>query len=667
VILRRSVRLFVLGLGALAGAVLPAAASAQVPVKRDTIRVPIPARPDSTLPGDTAVKSIVPVPVVVKRDTLKRPLTRSDAPEILEIGTVQIYDRSSLFATGAVNLGDLLSRVPGLTEYSTGVTIAPTVFASQGDLRRIRIFLDGLELDPMDRRARGTAPVYDLPIHALEEVRIDRGADEVRVYARSWRVDRTIPFTRADIATGDQATNFYGGTYGRRYDNGGTLQVAAQYYSTQPNNALPTTDALNVFMRAGVIRGPWNVDAVYQRTHKNRGQWTGTGNFDESRDTVSGIETDRSLAYLRFANGDLDAPRWFQVVASTMSYTGSSRSSTDVISQTTTAADSLQKLSDSVSYESQYLITGGINRGPLRASLAERIRTGEHRTSHSLSGRASTTFGRLALSGFGEGKTYLDPARIEGTARFTPIERVAVMGTIAQRGSGTFDRLFTEPRSGAVFDANGAFRPGGSLPLGNVDTNEVTRYELAATQSSRAEAALRVRDLWIGGGMMRRGATTLLAPAEFDSSYAHGYAVRTEGQATAKTLSVRGRLWRGVNVDAWAIRWDDSTGLYRPQYQTRSELFIRTNLLDRFPKGNFGLLTSLIHEYRSSSRFPFGTDSVRVAPGYREVTFKLEIRIQTAVVSYQFRNSLQEKFQQVPGFNFPRQTQFYGVRWEFWN
>ena len=60
-------------------------------------------------------------------------------------------------------------------------------------------------------------------------------------------------------------------------------------------------------------------------------------------------------------------------------------------------------------------------------------------------------------------------------------------------------------------------------------------------------------------------------------------------------------------------------------------------------------------------------DSVRIAPGFRALAFRLEIRIQTAVVSYQFRNLLQEKYAQVPGFFMPRQTQFYGVRWEFWN
>jgi hypothetical protein len=101
--------------------------------------------------------------------------------------------------------------------------------------------------------------------------------------------------------------------------------------------------------------------------------------------------------------------------------------------------------------------------------------------------------------------------------------------------------------------------------------------------------------------------------------------------------------------------------------QTRTELYIQTNLLDKFPRGNFGLLTSLSHEYRSSARFPIGIDSVRTAPGYRVLSFKLEIRVQSLVASYQFRNLLQENYQEVPGFNMPRQTQFYGIRWEFWN
>lgn len=689
---RRLLWLVLFGLGAIAGAVLPVGLEAQVPVRpdtlrgrrdtlptkvdttgrknlppagKDTVKVVLPARADSMVKNDSINKGIVPLPVVVKPDTMKAPLARAEAPPILEIGPRRIYDRSALFATGAQTLADLLGRVPGLTEYTTGFLAAPALIASQGDLRRIRLFLDGLELDPMDRRARGVSPINDLPLHALEEVRIERGAEEVRVYARSWRVDRTDPYTRADISTGDQNSNLYRAFFGRRYAHGEALQVGAEQYTTQANRSLPSSDVLNVMLRGGITTGPWSADAFLERSHKNRAQWIGTGDEDEAKDIVPGIETERRTAYVRLGNGDPDRGRWFQLMASAHSYIGAPRSTTT--SSFDTAQDTTKVDADSVSYESQYLLTGGITRGPFQISGAERFRIGGQRTSHAASGRASFTSGRLDVSLFGEGRTYLTPMRTEGTVRFEPFSRFAIVASASRTGEGTFDRLFAEPRSGAVLDEAGVFQPNSSGSFTTRDTTEVTRYRVPARTNLRAEAGIRLRDLWIAGGIMRRGPTTLLAPAEIGPQYINAAAVRPDSQATARTLSVRGRLWRAIHADAWAVAWNDSTGLYRPKYQTRAELYLQTSLLSKFPSGNFGILSSLAHEYRSDSRFAVGADSVLTAPGYRVLAFKLEIRIQTAVVSYQFRNLLQEKYQQVPGFNMPRQTQFYGVRWDFWN
>ncbi len=691
-ILRRSLWIVLLGLGIVAGAVLPAGLDAQVPVRRDTVsgrrdtvrsrvdttgrrpnlpaagrdtvNIPLPRRAADTLSKiDTTKKGLVPLPEpVVKKDTIKAPLARSEAPPLLEIGPQRVYDRTAMFATGAQSLSELLGRVPGLTEFAAGGIGAPVVLASQGDLRRIRLFLDGLELDPMDRRARGVAPVNDLPLHALEEVRIERGAEEVRVYARTWRVDRTVPYTRADIGTGDQNTNQYRAFFGRRYDHGEAFQVSAEQFTTQPDNALPSSDALNLMGRLGITRGPWSADGLIERSHKNRAPWRGTGDDDERTHIIDGIETNRSTAYLRLGNGDPDRGRWLQLIASAHSYLGKPRSSTSV----GTATDSTT-LGDSVAYESQYLMTGGVTRGPFQVSGAERFRVGGSRTSHVMSGRASAVGGPIALSAFAEGQSYLNPSRYEGTAKFSLLDRIAVTGSASRTGGGTFDRLFVEPRSAAVFTDSGSFDLSRLGPFVRPDTSEVMRYQLAARTNLRAEAGIRVRDLWISGGIMRRGPTTLLAPAEFDTAYQKRPAVRLEVEATARTASIRGRLWKAVYADVWGVAWSDSTGFYRPRYQTRSELYLQTNLLDKFPRGNFGILTSLSHEYRSSSRFPVSSDSVAVAPGYRVIAFKLEIRVATAIVTYQFRNLLQEKYAMVPGFNMPRQTQFYGVRWDFWN
>ncbi|MEP7000519.1 MAG: hypothetical protein ABI969_08560, partial [bacterium] len=382
---------------------------------------------------------------------------------------------------------------------------------------------------------------------------------------------------------------------------------------------------------------------------------------------VPGIETQRVTSYVRLGNGDPDAGRWMQVVASANSYRGSARTSTNLSSSLPSATDSLSALSDSLAYESQYLFTGGVSRGALRVSGTERVRVGGQRASHVMSGRASASSGVLSASAFAEGQSYLNPSRTEGTIKLSLRDRFALIGSASRTGAGDFDRLFVEPRNGTVLDETGAFSVGGLGPFVAVDTSEVTRYRLAARTNSRAEAGIHLRDMWFSVGMLRRGPTTLLAPAEFDARYARASAVQTEGEATGRMVTARGRLWRGVNADAWALKWNDSTGFYRPQYQTRSELYIQTNRLDKFPNGNFGLLASLAHEYRSGTRFPVALDTARTAPGYRAITFKLEIRVQTAVVSYQFRNLLQEKYSQVPGYNFPRQTQFYGVRWDFWN
>ncbi|HUQ45474.1 MAG TPA: Plug domain-containing protein [Gemmatimonadaceae bacterium] len=693
-IFRRLRRTLLIGLGTVAGAVLPSVVPAQVPVRRDTvrsprdttptrvdsararqvrapegrdtIRVPTPARADSMVKNDSIIQGIVPLPPgakrdSTKRDTLKAPLSRAEAPPILEIGAPHIYDRTAMFATGALTLSDLLGRVPGLTEFTTGWLGAPTVVASQGDLRRIRVFLDGLELDPLGRRAQGVSSVSDLPLHALEELRIERGADEVRVHARSWRVERTNPYTRADIATGDQNTNLYRAWFGRRYDHGEALQLAAEQYSTQPDRRLASSGGLHLMGRFGLTRGPWSTDLFAERSDVDRAAWVGTGSFADTRDTVAALQTRRTTAYVRVGNGEPDRGRWVQLLAAAEAHQGIPRRAR---SSSSTSDDT----PDTTAYENQFVLTGGASLYGVRVSAAERVRVASGRTSHVLSLRAGMERPWLGASAFLEGQSALHPARAEGTVKLSPFGRIAVTASASRTGGGKFSRVFGDFQPTPLFNADGTFTLGSVAEFGGLyDSTRVARYELAARTSLRAEAGVKLREVWVSGGVVRRGATTLLPPAEFLPTYARARALRVEPEAIGSTVALRGRLYRAINVDAWAIRWNDSTGLYRPQYQTRSELYLQTNLLNRFPRGNFGLLGSLAHEYRSNARFATSGDSVRVAQGFRSVAFKLEIRIQTAVVSYQFRNLLQEKYAQVPGFFMPRQTQFYGVRWDFWN
>ena len=682
---RRS--LLVLGLGVLAGAVLPHAARAQVPVKRDTVagrrdtmpsradttrparrppagpdtlRIPLPPRADSVPRGDTTRAK-----PKTAADTIKPPLARSQLPPILEIGPARIYDRAALFATGSLTLSDLLGRVPGLTEFAAGWIGAPTSVAVLGDVRRVRIFLDGIELDPLDPRQLGAAAPNDMPLFTLEELRIERGADEVRVYARSWRVDRTTPFTRADVATGDQNTNLYRAFFGRRFAHGEALQFSAEQFSTQPIRALPSSDALNLMLRLGTTHGPWSVDLFAQRSSRNRAPWIGFGNRAGAIDSIAGLETQRTTAYARIGNGDPERGRWFQATASANHFRLAPRESNDFTS--TLGGTDTTSVPDSTTFVGQYLISAGVTQGPFRVSATERLRAFNGRFTSSPSGRASAETPLASASLFAEASSPLSPSRVDATVRLTPMSRIALLGSASRTGSGTFDRILGDTIFGRAIDDTGAYRPGPVYFFPGYDSLEVARYALASQTSFRAEAGIRLRDFWVSGGVIRRAATTLLPPAELIRDTVVGTAVRLEDEATGRTVAIRGRLFKALYADAWGIAWNDSTGFYRPRYQSRAELFIQTNLLDRFPKGNFGLLTSLAHEYRSSVRFPLPGDSSVTTADLRTVAFRIEIRIQTAVISYQFRNVLQERYELVPGFRMPTQTQFYGVRWDFWN
>lgn len=694
-ILGAHLRALLIGLGVVAGAVLPL--GAQVPVSRDTIpgrrdtlptkvdsarakqvrapqgtdtiRVPTPPRADTMIRNDSARLGIVPLPQQPKKDSVKPPLARADAPPIFDIGPARVYDRAAMFATGSLTLGDLLGRVPGITEFTTGWLGAPTVVASQGDFRRIRVFLDGIELDPLDRRSQGTAPANDLPLHALEEVRIERGADEVRVYARSWRVDRTTPYTRADIATGDQNTNLYRAFFGRRYAHGEALQIAAEQYNTQPDRRMPSTGGLHLMGRLGMTHGPWSGDLFAERSDIDRAPWAGIGNPIIATDTVPGWETRRTTAYARIGNGDPERGRWFQLLASVESFRGSPR--TPSTFQGGTPSEDSTVTADSTAYENQYLLTGGTSLLGARLSASDRIRVAGGSVSHAVSGRASYQHDWIATSLLGEGKSALDPSRAEATVRFEPFRRFALLGSVSRRGGGRFARIYGVGAESPVFlGTNGEpqLAAGADSSL-LVVPDTYASYELSPVTSYRAEAGIRVKDLWLIGGVLRRGATTLLPAAglDEDSAYSRSGAARVEAAATAATAAIRGRIYGALHADAWAVVWSDSTGLYRPRYQTRSELYIQTSLLNRFPRGNFGLLGSLAHEYRSTSHFAQADGGLRDVPGFRTIDFRLEVRIQTAVISYQFRNMLQSRYAEVPGFIMPRQTQFYGVRWDFWN
>jgi hypothetical protein len=621
-------------------------------VRKDSTAIKIPARPtaDSLLRDSLAKRdSTRPKPPV--RDSIQPPFARAPMPVPLEIGRTLIFDRAALFASGAVTLQDLLDRIPGITGLRSGWLASPMMSSYMGDVRRVRVFFDGVEYDEVDQRTRGLLDLTEVPLWTLEELRIEWGATEVRVYTRTWRVERTTPYTRTDISTGDQQTNLYRGFFGKRFGGGEGIQFGAQQYgTTPPGRVSPSSDQISLLARLGWAKRGWSFDAFALRTSRNRGEIVpqpirGT----IAVDSIPALQAVRTDSYVRAGYGDPEHGPWLQAMASAVDYTISHSSNNGF---GTSTADSLR---DSTRFRAQYIVSGGLTLGPLRFEASERYRVGPDSSSTiplcavclppakkphvpaptlwTPSGRVEFVTGPLSVTAFAEGMGPDSLNRAEMTTRVTPLPFLSVVGAV-----------------------------GTSKDQQSPDSSATTNF-------LRGEAAVRLfGSLWMSGGVLRRDSTLLVPPRVFGRPF-----VAVQGPAaTGYMAKIEGTLYKALRIDAFGVRWNDSLGFYRPRYQSRTEVYLTSNWLSRFPSGNFSFLASVTHEYRSRTLFPVVLDTttglqVVPVPDSRIWNFHLEIRIVSAIFTYQFRDIRGEQYELIPGYLMPRLNQFYGVRWEFWN
>jgi hypothetical protein len=603
-----------IGLGLAAGAVFHSLA-AQVDtgrVRRDsTLRITRPRGADSVVLRDSS-KGTQAVPLPVPHDTMKSALPHAPIPRLLPSERSLRLSRQEMFASGALTLGDILERVMGVTPISAGFIAAPSVGTIAGDARRVRVFIDGVEYDPLDARAGEILDLNQIPIWLAEDLTIERGALETRVHLRTWRVDRTDDYTRTDIGTGDQQANLYRAFYGKRMQRGAALQVGAQQYGTTPPNYLGSSaDQLGLMARLGWAGRDWSVDGTFTRVSRNRGEILAFGRTD----TIAAVDSKRSDSYLRVGYRDPDTSRvWGQIVASPTTYNfklPSSSSTPDTIKTDTTRS------------QLQVLAGVGTNRGSLSLQAMARVRRSDSVTLVTPVLAANYSARGVGARASWEGLSRDSLSRLDAVAEVLPLEYVRVGGAV--------DRI-QDRRAGSL-----------------------------ATMGLRAWGGIRLKEVWFDLGVLRRDSVVLPALVPFGAT-----PDSATGPATGLTASIEGRVWRSVYANVWGVQWMDSSRLLRPQYQARSELFVRTNLPQRFPRGNFGFLFSVRHDYRSKVLFPMGA-TVLPAAGEHAITGLLEIRIATAVVSWQVRNLVGSRNYLAPDYLRPRTTNFYGVRWEFWN
>ena len=570
-------------------------------------------------------------------DSIKAPLAKAEFPPLVDVEPAFDYDRTTLFASGALNLGEILDRVPGVSVFRSGWVASPHVAATLGDFGRVRVFQDGIELDALDPRTGGVMDLSTVDLWQMEGARVERGASETRVYLRSWRARSVTPETRVDISTGDLETNAYRGYFARRFARGQALQLGAYQYSSQDVRNGGDASQLSIFGRFGFAKKQWSVDGSFSRMSRDRSEQTAL----KPARSLTKLDARYGLAYARIGYGDPDRQGfWAQSIASTQGFKKQGTPPVIRIDSIPGAGgggpggskeepDTLRLSTDSSVARQQYLATAGWNRGRFRFSLAGRVRNIAGESKVSEVARAAFEHDRLAVSLYAERAPTDGVTRAELAGRILPLSWISLGGAVSRYSPA-----------------------GGATGL--------------TTIAVRGEAGIRLGRLWVTGGVMARDTARLIAPIVFDTSLL----TVAQGQTTALFGTLNGKIWRDVGLQFYGVRYGTASA-FRPQYQARSELYINTSFPGKFPSGHLNVLFAVIHEYRSQAIFlskdAKGVLVDRRSSQYRSLGGMLEIRLLNATLTWQYRNFLGEQYSQVPGFEMPRPVNFYGVRWYFFN
>lgn len=633
----------------------PRGVSAQVDTTRraDSTRVVVDsaARADSLRRAEAARDSLRAdslMAVAIRRraerlaDTIKTPLSRYPVAVNTEAMRPLRWTRDEMLTSGAVSVAELLEDVPGLTGYRTSWIPTPHAAAYLGDFRRVRVFLDGLELDALDARANGVLDLSDISLVALEQIDVERTAGELRVWLTSWSERNVTPYSRTDVYTGDLNTNGFRGLFGRRFYNGALLQFTfEQGESTRSRRGPGSSGGLtgDGDLRRFTARTGWtwralSVDAYLLSTSRRRDS-TGA---DPAAWAVPSFAGGRRDAWARVAWGQ-PTKGWYASGTLATSRTTVDREEDDATGGTPlpdTEEDSTAVVPDSSRRGAQRVLSVGYGWAGARVLGFTRWRSTDGETSMSPGVQAS-------------------------------IDRDWV------RGALHVEQLARDSSLRADLSARVALRPWLVASLAHSelrpDDDSLRRNE----RTTRLDGALRLGRSWLGVGVLRQamdtGARSITIPRQLTPFRADTVPTLFGQNGTAISFQANTPVYKDLRVELHGLRWSGGRE-FRPQTQVRASLILQSEWRSRFPKGDFGINARLIHEYRSGVAF-LAPDTpaalFRQTPGFNVGLAMLELRIQRATIFYQFRNVYGGQYATVPGVPMPPPFQLYGVRWEWFN
>lgn len=571
---------------------------------------------------------------------------RIGAGTLLPAATRLVFGADSILWHNAETVSDILTKVPGVFLLRGGWAGRPELPAYQAHgASSVEYLLDGVPYLPMGQDSLMVDPSL-LPLSFLDRIEIERLPGLLRVLMFTRRHDRSVPYSRIGIASGDLEIARYQGVLEKRGGPGLGFTAAFDHFSVpaQPSVSGDYRNTQGLLRLDYIPSDRFGAVLQYLRNSPEREAVVSSGT---PADTLSraraGTRTDISARVFLARGGPSGlGPRLDLVVART--------GWTDEIEK-----DSIRILTDSLDDN------GDVVKTDTTYALEE------HR-------RNLTQAGVIAA--------YRTPAAsLEGSAfwrsTWTPLE-IRLRGGLAPSRSFTasVDAVYLRHDGGRV-NSWVTGRAGVVLPMG-FSASAVWRkgYGLSfPSLRNNLPHDLDDRSL-IGGWKSRR--------AEIEVSYTSNAGFRPGGYAQypeLATIAASGRTnWITVNARISPLQWVILDGWYSTPRGTRPEgqppthsiinVTLQSKFLPTFKSGIFNLKLQATMENWGTGVLARNADGDPVTlKGSTQMRAYIGLQIGAFTAYYDRYNLLgaRDDLGYVPRLGVPGYATTFGVRWEFLN
>ena len=596
---------------------LRAAASPAGP--RDTTAA---AQHDTT--SGAARRDTIPLPDSLSPDSFRPQLPPLGPPPgpVPQAGRI-VFGHDALWFSGALTLGELLQRIPGVFLVRGGWFGRPetVAYAGQG-ASSVEVYWDGFALDPLGADST-SIDLSTINLGLVQRVEVEILPSVLRVYLYSDEQTVRRPRTETSFATGDASTNSYRIRYLNRWNSGTALDLGVHYLgSSGVANSPGRSSDLTLW-----AKGSWIPSQRYGVQYQVIGVSLDRDSVRLSGDNLSlaylpGRKTHRTDMFVRgfIASRDDGMGLRLDAIAGGSSYGD------------TSAALSREEVQGSavLSYRAERW----------SSELTARVRDSDTPIELELRGAASPS-ALLTVSGYVLGRSHLGGRRsteLALQAELRPFAALALHGALRARNAVGAPVLLTDTAQNVLDVAGGV--------------------------------GLNTRRLDLDVTLARHGVYAPPVPGAFGPivpAYP-SFAVRTA------TVSLAFRPTAYLTLSGWYREplvqgvAETVTSAYEPPNHSRLLATFRTRLLPVLRRGAFDLTAEVGME--GWSRGALGADSSGaplLLKGATIIDYRLELRLLNAALYWTIRNARGERYAVLPGLSMPVGNQSYGVRWEFSN